>query len=366
MGVTFDDSGGIRIPGTLRHSGNVSPDWPRTTLAQQSLEEFTIPLENCLAHQRVANGGGIGITGTADKFLTSVEKVGQIIKTTILIDVDGLNSGGTIDDIVGADGAGAAYLTQITAAVNGTIYAGKITCLQVPTGGDPDIDLYAADEATGVEDTLVTALTQTQLINHGDWTTVGSVDALTAMPAANQYLYLATGAATDATYTAGVLLIELYGFDAAEDLAVVRGAVGTNAISLQTEDLHDKGSAQTRYARFSVTLPPNYVAGQTVKIRVKGGMVTTVADTTATVDVNCYLNDEDNTVSSDICTTTATSINSLIATPTTTDFVITASSLSPGDVLDVQVAVAINDDNNGASVVIGCISQMALLCDTQG
>lgn len=364
MGMTTDD---LRVTGTFRHSGTISPGFARTNLAQQDLEEFVIPLETCLQHQRVANGAGIGITGTADKFLTSVEKVGQIIKTTILIDVDGLNSGGTINDIVGANGAGAAYLTQITAAVNGTIYHGTVECLQVPTGGDPDIDLYAANEATGVEDTLVTDLTETQLTDHGDWTAVGEVAAITAVPAANQYLYLATGAATDATYTAGILLITLWGYDATEDLAVVRGTFGTNAISLQTEDLHDKGSAQTRYARYSVILPPNYVAGQTVKIRVSAGMITTVADTTATVDVNCYSSDEDDTVSADLCTTTAASINTLLsASITTTDFVITSTSLSPGDQLDVRIAVAINDDNNGANVVIGAVTKLALLCDTQG
>jgi hypothetical protein len=114
-----------------------------------------------------------------------------------------------------------------------------------------------------------------------------------------------------------------------------------------------------------VTLPPTYVAGQTVKIRVKGGMITTIADGSCTADVNCYLNDEDNTVSADLCTTTATSINALIATPTETDFTITATTLSPGDVLDVQVSV-ICTDTATATAVIGCISKVALLCDTQG
>jgi hypothetical protein len=158
-----------------------------------------------------ANTAGVGIPGTADNFYTSVEKIGTIIKTTILIDVDGLNSGDTAGDIVGADGAGVAHLGQITAAVNGTLFAGKITCLETPAGGDPDIDLWYADEATGVEDTAITSLTgETQCIDHGDWT-AGDVDGLTAFPAANKYLYLTTGDATDATYTAGILLIELYG-----------------------------------------------------------------------------------------------------------------------------------------------------------
>jgi hypothetical protein len=163
------------------------------------------------APESVASTAGVGITGTADNYVTSVEKIGSIIKTTILIDVDGLNSGNAADDIIGADGAGVAHLGQITAALNGTIFAGKITCLETPAGGDPDIDLWYADEATGVEDTLVTDLTnEIQVIDHGDWA-AGEIGALTAFPAANKYLYLASGDATSATYTAGILLIELYG-----------------------------------------------------------------------------------------------------------------------------------------------------------
>jgi len=103
-----------------------------------------------------------------------------------------------------------AHLGQITAAVNGTIFAGKITCLETPTGGDPDVDLYSATEATGVEDVGIGTLTATQLINHGDWAG-GEQGNLTAMPAANKYLYLVAGDATDATYTAGIFLIELWG-----------------------------------------------------------------------------------------------------------------------------------------------------------
>ena len=159
----------------------------------------------------VANTAGVGITGTADSYVTSVEKIGSIIKTTILIEVDGLNGGGTAADIIGADGAGVAHLGQITAAVNGTIFAGKITCLETPTGSNADIDLWYADESTGVEDTAISALTgETQCINHGAWTE-GEMAVLTAFPAADKYLYLTSGTATDATFTAGILLIELYG-----------------------------------------------------------------------------------------------------------------------------------------------------------
>jgi hypothetical protein len=173
-------------------------------------EEVSVPTARFSAAGCVANTAGVGITGAADSYVTRVEKIGTIFKTTILVEIDGLNSGGTAGDIIGANGSGVAHLGQITAAVNGTIFAGKITCLETPAGGDPDVDLYSATEATGVEDTAISALTNTQLINHGDWTGA-QMDVLTAFPAANKYLYLVAGDATDAAYTAGIFLIELYG-----------------------------------------------------------------------------------------------------------------------------------------------------------
>ena len=141
----------------------------------------------------------------------SVIRVGGIFKTEILIDLTGLNGCGTAGDIIGKDGAAAnCHIGQITKAVNGTIIAGKIRCYEAPAGGDPDIDLYSATEGTGVQDTAISGLAETALANCADHS-VGSIDLLTAWPAANEYLYLVVGTATDADYTAGRLLITLWG-----------------------------------------------------------------------------------------------------------------------------------------------------------
>ncbi len=74
------------------------------------------------------------------------------------------------------------------------------------------MDLYSAAEATGTEDAAITGLTETQLVDAGDHT-LGSVKVLTTFPAATEYLYLVAGAGATvfAPYTAGKLLIELYG-----------------------------------------------------------------------------------------------------------------------------------------------------------
>ena len=69
-------------------------------------------------------------------------------------------------------------------------------------------------EIYGTEDAAVTGLTETALLNTGaDWTLTKDPMALTTVPPANGYLYLVgSGGGTDATYTAGKLLISLWGY----------------------------------------------------------------------------------------------------------------------------------------------------------
>tara|TARA_R110000744_G_scaffold8858_2_gene28891 strand:- start:11 stop:655 length:645 start_codon:yes stop_codon:yes gene_type:complete len=163
---------------------------------------------------RMTAGTGISSVAAAI-YKTSVVTIGSIIYTDIMIDLTGLNSGQAVNDIIGKAATANCHIGQITAAVNGTIFGGKMTCLEVPAGGDPNVVLWYASEGTGVEDTLITALTQVQLTVAGDQT-IGEVSAFidTVIPTANKYLYLACGAATDATYTSGKFLIQLVGYAA--------------------------------------------------------------------------------------------------------------------------------------------------------
>jgi hypothetical protein len=141
----------------------------------------------------------------------AVQKIGTLIKTTILIDLTGLNGGGTADDIIGKDGTAGSHLGQITAAVNGTIFAGEMKCLEAPATSNTDVNLNAATVATGAEDADVKALTgYAELLNAGAWS-VNTFKGLTALPAANTYLYLSNGAATAGTFSAGIFEITLWG-----------------------------------------------------------------------------------------------------------------------------------------------------------
>ena len=154
---------------------------------------------------------GVGISPVTNSiFKTSTVASNNIVTTTILLDLTGLQSGGTAGDIIGKNGSGAAYLGQITAANNGTILGVSITCLEAPVGGDADIDLYSATEATGVEDTAISALTETQIINSGTLA-VGTIARGNTI-AANQYLYLVGQGTSNAAYSAGRLLIEITGY----------------------------------------------------------------------------------------------------------------------------------------------------------
>lgn len=148
-----------------------------------------------------------------------------------------------------------------------------------------------------------------------------------------------------------------------DDLGLITGTWGTDVPSLQTGDVKAAG-AVTRRARFTVVLPPEYDAGGTVKIRVAAGMKTTAADVSATVDVEVYKNNRDALITgADLVTTAATTMNSL--TFGDKDFVLTATSLAPGDILDVRISVATNDAAT-ATAVIAVIGSLDLVCDIRG
>ena len=152
----------------------------------------------------------------------------------------------------------------------------------------------------------------------------------------------------------------LPGTPATDDLGLVVGTLGSASHSIQTEDL--KTANVTSYARCQIAMPWSYEDGQTVKLRFHAGMLTTISDGTATLDVQAYETDEAAGVGSDICATAATTINSV--TLADIDFLITATSLVSGDLLDIRIAIAINDGATGTAVK-GIIAAAKLLCDVR-
>jgi hypothetical protein len=191
-------SGPIRSEGGFTSISKNASTGTITTLSSinssgiTSFDANTMPVE-----------AGTGITGgTGTIYRSSVQRVGGIITTRILIDLIGVNGTSNV-----------CHLGQITAARNGTILTGSMECFEAPSGGDPDINVHSATEGTGVEDGAISSLTETLLVNAGD-ATLGSKVYFTAVPAADEFLYLTLGDTTDADYTAGKLFIELMGYEA--------------------------------------------------------------------------------------------------------------------------------------------------------
>ena len=157
------------------------------------------------------NAHGSGIADGA--ISTFVNKIGGLIYTTILIDLHaGLEDGGTANDVIGSSGAANAYIAELTAAVNGIPIEVEFACLEVPTGGDPDINLVASATGTTANDAAVD--TPTVLMNNGDLTLgyYNSIDSGATLAALSlKYLYLTCGDTTDAAYTAGKLVIKITG-----------------------------------------------------------------------------------------------------------------------------------------------------------
>ena len=138
--------------------------------------------------------GSAGIEGTAAVYVTQVTRLKSDVSTNVNI-------------------VKTSIMIEVTAANQGTVFGVTMTCVETPAGGSADIDLFSATEGTGVNDTAIGDLTETQIINSGSLS-AGSFVAGGDI-AADQFLYLVSQGTGDATYTAGRLMIEILGFDAA-------------------------------------------------------------------------------------------------------------------------------------------------------
>ena len=153
----------------------------------------------------------------------------------------------------------------------------------------------------------------------------------------------------------------LPGTAANDDAALITGTPGTDAPTVQGLD-SGGATTESKFA-FEFALPPEYVDAGAVLIRVKGAMLTTVADGSATIDFSCYSDDRDGTVSSDLVTTDAASINSLTAAQI--DFTVTATSLAAGEKLIIVGDIDV-DDSGDAGVMIAEIQALELVLSVKG
>lgn len=144
--------------------------------------------------------------------------------------------------------------------------------------------------------------------------------------------------------------------------AIASGTFGTSAPYLTSGDV--KNSVTSRAVETVVQLPPSYVAGQTVKIRLAVGMLDRVATVYARITVRAYKVERNTTpVGSDLSPGTTQSINS--TTFSDVDDTLTTTTLSPGDYIHLEITIECSD-GSAASACTPCIAAIDLVCDVQG
>jgi hypothetical protein len=150
--------------------------------------------------------GAIG-TGVAPSTTRRAEN-GHII-TDIKLDLTGLASVATANDVIGLSAGGAAYIGRNVVATNGIIYKIALICLETPAGGDNDVNVVANASGTLAYDG---AGGTTYGVNGGDAVAGQVVENLVQGLTANHYFYLTAGTGdTAAAYTAGQFIIRLHG-----------------------------------------------------------------------------------------------------------------------------------------------------------
>jgi len=153
----------------------------------------------------------------------------------------------------------------------------------------------------------------------------------------------------------------LPGTAATDDLALIGGTFASATPSIRSVDFG--GTSTTAYARVQIPLPWEYEDGQTVTLRFHAGMLSTVSNDYARLDMVCYESDEELGISADICATGLQSVNSL--TLADIDFVITPTALAAGSLLDVRIVVTGNDTGDAGDGITVVIGSVKLLCDVR-
>ena len=200
--------------------------------------------------QSVTGSMGNGVSGSIGHRM--IRRIGQEIITEIYVDLASskgvLYQAGTTGTIIGhsssaagAQSAGKANLTQVTTPENGIVTLVEVTCVEAPTGGDADIDLvFAATEQVYSGSTSLTSI-----IAAGGNLVLGSENATLydANELEDKYLYFSNGAATDGAvataYTAGKLILRLYGHAVPDDVQV--GILNVQIKNFETLDFSKKG-----------------------------------------------------------------------------------------------------------------------------
>ncbi len=160
-------------------------------------------------------GPGTGITtGVGAIAKSSVQRVGEIIHTRLLLDLTGLTSADSDLDVIGVeDTALPCHIGRITAARNGTILTGFFQCGEAPASLT-DIGIYSTTSGILVYEDLITDETgEVVIVTPAVQATANGAVPIAGVPVANDYLYIVNGAAdTPADFTVGKFVLDLFGY----------------------------------------------------------------------------------------------------------------------------------------------------------
>jgi hypothetical protein len=155
------------------------------------------------------NEHGAGAIGTGVAPRTNRFTRDRTIITEISLDLTGLASVATANDVIGLSTGGNAYIGRNVVADNGVIYKMELACIETPVGGDDDINIVANASGTLAYDG---AGGTTYGVNGGDAVAGQVVENLVQGLTDGHYLYLTAGTGdTAAAYTAGQFMIRLHG-----------------------------------------------------------------------------------------------------------------------------------------------------------
>ena len=203
------------LPGTVATAapgaGTTLTPAAATVIVAGESYRVTYTMSGYVAGALNATIGGTALTARGSD--ATFSEVVVAADTTDLIFTSDAASDYDIDDVE-IYHLGSSHIGQFTVAVNGNLFRGEVTCIEAPVGGVTDIDFYSAAEVAGYFDLDVTTLTETVIrTNGGAWSAAPQTPiALTALPAANEYLFPCGGAAgTAAVYTAGMFEFKFWG-----------------------------------------------------------------------------------------------------------------------------------------------------------
>lgn len=152
---------------------------------------------------------GPGLIGTAATPATYRWTENGVIITRFKIDLTGLASKDTANDVIGLAAGGIAFIRQYKPAIDGIIFKAELSCIETPAGGDDDVNVVVNSSGTLAYDG---AGGTTYGINGGDAAAGQTIQNLVQGLTANHYFYLAAGTGDlAAAYTGGMFIFTTWG-----------------------------------------------------------------------------------------------------------------------------------------------------------